>query len=139
MRRLWPRANRARAFHDSRLHFGEVARRTACPALAVRFMSIPALLPEAAPRHELHREPRAWLETNCYVDLWIELLSALGLEPRAMLSPALRVDFEGDQWTLFKPGADDLRFLYGIEIAELQLWDQGARQLIEQLSRGRIV
>ena len=116
-----------------------MAERSAQPALAVSYATIPGLLAGAVLPHALHREPRVWLETNCYADLWIELLGALALEPYAMLSHTLRVDFEGDQWTFFKPGADDLRLLYGIEIAELAIWDGGERHLIEQLSRGRIV
>ena len=53
-------------------------------------------------RHPLHCGDRAWPESNCYVDLWIELLHAAGAEPLAALACALAVDVEGDQWTFFK-------------------------------------
>ncbi len=33
--------------------------------------------------HPLHTDKREWSETNCYVDLWIEVLNALGLDPVA--------------------------------------------------------
>ena len=38
-----------------------------------------------ADRHPLHQGERVWLETNCYVDLWIELLHDFGFDPRAAL------------------------------------------------------
>ena len=40
---------------------------------------------DATARHPIHGEDRVWAETNCYVDLWIELLHALGLRPLAAL------------------------------------------------------
>jgi hypothetical protein len=89
--------------------------------------------------HALHCEARTWSETNCYADLWIEVLHALGLEPHAMLAHALFVDVEGDQWTFFKPPPGDLEVLYGIDVQELQLWDGFACHVIEQLGRKRLV
>ena len=46
-------------------------------------------------------------ETNCYVDLWIELLHALGIDPASAMAFACTVDFEGDQWTFFKPPPEE--------------------------------
>ena len=68
-----------------------------------RMQVIAGLDPAAYQRHSLHGEQRIWVEKNCYVDLWIELLHALRLEPLAMLPFTLAIDFEGDQWTFFKP------------------------------------
>ena len=67
----------------------------------------------------LHAEDRTWIETNCYVDVWLELLHALGLETGPALAFTLAVDFEGDQWQFFKFPAEDLQRLYGIEVAEI--------------------
>jgi hypothetical protein len=89
--------------------------------------------------HALHGAARTWGETNCYADLWIEVLHALGLEPHAMLAHVLFVDIEGDQWTFFKPPLADLDLLYGIDVQELQLWDGVAGHVVEQLSRKRLV
>ena len=47
-------------------------------------MAAPARAAQAAP-HALHQGERVWQETNCYVDLWIELLHGFGLDPRAAL------------------------------------------------------
>src|SRR6478736_7072077 len=58
--------------------------------------------------HQLHGDERTWPETNCYVDLWIELLHARGLEPRACLAFTLGLDSEGDQYTFYKPPLMDL-------------------------------
>ena len=53
-------------------------------------------------RHPLHHGDRAWPETNCFVDLWIEVLHSFGHEPLASLGCTLDLDFEGDQFTFFK-------------------------------------
>lgn len=72
--------------------------------------------------HHLHREDRAWVEKNCYVDVWIEAIHALGLDPTAMLAFTVGLDFEGDQWAFFKPPHRDLSQLYGIDVYELNVW-----------------
>ncbi len=90
-------------------------------------------------RHPLHQSERTWPETNCYADLWIEVLHALKLEPEAMLPFTLAVDFEGDQWTFFKPSLSELHQLYGIDVQELTLWRPLEDHLVEQLGRGRLV
>lgn len=70
----------------------------------------------------LHADGRVWRETNCYTDVWIEILHELGHEPIAMLGPCLRVTLEADQWTFFKPSFDDLFLLYGIGVVETNPW-----------------
>src|ERR1051326_6967926 len=89
--------------------------------------------------HSLHGEQRIWVESNCYVDLWIEVLHWLGLEPTSCFAFALEADFEGDQWTFFKPPLADLRFLYGIDVQELNVWRPLGDHFREQLSLGRLV
>ena len=88
-------------------------------------------------RHELHDVDRAWPESNCYVDLWVELLHASGMEPLAGLPFAFAVDLEGDQWTFFKFPLADLDRLYGIEVFEVNVWRQLLAHLDEQLALGR--
>src|SRR5207248_1612605 len=83
--------------------------------------------------HALHDDERAWPETNCYVDLWIEVLHAQGLEPTAGLAFTLGLDFEGDQYTFFKFSLDELRDLYGVEVQELNVWRPLAEQAAEQV------
>ncbi len=70
----------------------------------------------------LHGAERIWPETNCYADLWIELLHALGLDPMPALAFVLSSDLDGDQWRFFKFPAEDLRLLYGIDVVELNPW-----------------
>ncbi|WPB56639.1 DUF1839 family protein [Xylophilus sp. GOD-11R] len=72
--------------------------------------------------HPLHREDQAWVQKNCYADVWIEALHALGLQPEAMLGFTVALGFEGDQWTFFKPPHRDLQEVYGIEVEELNVW-----------------
>jgi hypothetical protein len=88
--------------------------------------------------HALHRGEVAWLETNCYVDLWIELLHALGHEPLASLGFTVRTDLEADQWTFYKQSHSDLETLYGIEVIELNPWTTVLEQVVAEVRNGRI-
>ena len=89
--------------------------------------------------HALHDPARHWAETNCYVDLWIELLNALGCAPEAALGFAAGLDFEGDQFTFFKFPQADLEALYGLRALELAVYDSLEIQVMEQIRRGRFV
>ena len=93
--------------------------------------------PAAYPRHPLHRSDLAWPESNCSVDLWVELLHTSGAEPLAALPFTLAVDLEGDQWTFFKFPHADLYALYGVEVFELNVWGSLLSHVEEQLSLGR--
>jgi hypothetical protein len=88
--------------------------------------------------HGLHAVERTWTETNCYVDVWIEVLHALGLDPVAAGAFTLSTDFEGDQWTFFKFPPEDLRTLFGLEVSELNIWKPVIDHVIEQLDLGRL-
>ena len=88
--------------------------------------------------HALHAQERMWPETNCYVDLWIELLSAAGMMPEAMLGFTLTQDFEGDQLTFFKVPLEDLEQLYDIRVTELAIFDTVENHVAEQIARGRL-
>jgi len=90
-------------------------------------------------RHPIHGDDRTWVETNCYTDLVVEMLHALGHEPCAMLAFTLAIDFEGDHWTFFKPPTGDLFELYGVDIQELAIWRPVLDHVVEQVSAGRIV
>ena len=89
--------------------------------------------------HPVHTAERAWLETNCYVDLWIETLHALGFEPLAAAAFTLSTDFEGDQWAFFKFPLEDLRSLYGIDVNEMNIWQPLETHVLEQLGLGRLL
>jgi len=87
--------------------------------------------------HPLHRGERIWPESNCYVDLWIELLHASGMDPVAALPFTLTIDLEGDQWTFFKFPLADLYLLYGLDVFELTVWRSLPAHIENQLTRGR--
>src|SRR5260221_1168469 len=94
---------------------------------------------EAYRRHRIHGEDRTWAETNCYTDLLVELVHALGHEPIAMLPFTLAIDFEGDQWTFFKPSHADIAALYGLDIQELAMWRPVIEHVADQVAVGRPV
>ncbi|HEY4240028.1 MAG TPA: DUF1839 family protein [Kofleriaceae bacterium] len=90
-------------------------------------------------RHVLHADDRTWVEKNCYVDIWIEVIHAIGCEPLAMLPFVTAIDFEGDQWTFFKPPHDELRSLYGIDVQELNCWRPLLEHSVEHLGAGKLI
>ncbi|WP_411034442.1 DUF1839 family protein [Shinella sp. BYT-45] len=94
--------------------------------------------PETYRPHALHDGTRMWPETNCYVDLWIEVLNAFGTVPEAMLGFSLTQDFEGDQFTFFKVPLEDLETLYGIRCTELAIFDRVEDHVATQIARGRL-
>jgi hypothetical protein len=98
----------------------------------------PGLDPDAYGPHALHAQERMWPETNCYVDLWIEVLAAAGCSPEAMLGFTLTQDFEGDQFTFFKVPLEDLEALYDIKVTELAIFDSVEAHVAAQISRGRL-
>jgi hypothetical protein len=124
-----------------------MARCGSRPPLALNTMVAPMAGLQALPgldassyvRSPLHADSCAWVEKNCYVDVWIELLHSLGLEPTAALSMTVAVDFEGDQWTFFKPPHDELRDLYGIDVQELTVWRTLLDHAQEHLAAGKMI
>jgi len=90
-------------------------------------------------RHAIHGEGRCWAETNCYVDVLIELIHALGHDPAAALAFTISIDFEVDQWTFFKYPHKDLLDMYGMDIQELNPWHSLAQHVEEQVNAGRPV
>jgi Domain of unknown function (DUF1839) len=90
-------------------------------------------------RHALHGDDRAWVEKNCYVDIWIEVIHALGCEPLAIAPFTVALDFEGDQWTFFKPPHDELRDLYGIDVQELNCWRPLVEHAVEHVGAGKLI
>jgi hypothetical protein len=91
--------------------------------------------------HPVHQAAgeRVYLETNCYTDVIVELLHARGDEPLGAVGSAVRLDFEGDQWTFFKPDPMDLQLLYGVDVHEMQPWRALPEQVEEQLALGRTI
>ena len=89
--------------------------------------------------HAVHGSHRTYAESNCYTDIIIELLNGRGDEPLAALGCLVRTDFEGDQWTFFKPPPEDLEGLFGIDIHEMQPYRPLPLQIAEQIDAGRTI
>lgn len=105
--------------------------------MTAAMLSLFGLDPATYAHSALHDPDRTFRETNCYVDLWIELLHAQGIDAASAMAFACRVDFEGDQWTFFKPPPEALVRLYGIDVHEMQLYRPTVDHVIEQLRAGR--
>jgi hypothetical protein len=108
-------------------------------ATSTGLVSLLGLDPATYRPHQLHSLDRSYTETNCYTDILIEFLHARGDEPLAMMGCVLRVDFEGDQWTFFKPLPEQIERLYGVDIHEMQPYRPLPEQISDQLARGRTI
>jgi hypothetical protein len=105
----------------------------------MKLCALPAIhLPDYR-QHALHGADQDWAETNCYIDVWLEVLHAQGLNPVACLSMVFANDFDGDQWTFYKPPHEDLYALYGVDVQELNVWRGLLANACEQLKRHRLV
>jgi hypothetical protein len=102
-------------------------------------VSLFGLDPSAYQPHAVHGHDRSYPETNCYTDILIELLHARGDEPLAAMGVIVRMDFEGDQWTFFKPAQGDLETLYGVDIHEMQPYRSLPGQIAAQIAEGRTI
>jgi Domain of unknown function (DUF1839) len=100
-------------------------------------VSLLGLDPASYRPHSLHAPERTYSETNCYADIVIELLHARGDEPLAAMAATVRMDFEGDQWTFFKPPPEDLELLFGLDIHEMQPYRPLPDQAAELIEQGR--
>ncbi len=89
--------------------------------------------------HEMHGPDRVWDQTNCSVDVWVEMLHALGLDPLAAAAFSVAADFEGDQWTFYKYPPEDLLALYGVDVHEMNPWRGVLEHVCDQLGRGRLM
>jgi hypothetical protein len=96
------------------------------------------LTPATFQPHPLHGPDRCWSETNCAIDLWIEILHALGLAPEAGLGFTATQDFEGDQFTFGKFSLSELGLLYGLRAHELAIYEPVEQQILRQMQRGRM-
>lgn len=90
-------------------------------------------------QHPLHSGDRVWQETNCYVDIWIEIVAHLGLDPQPAGVCAFSADCLPGQWSFLKYQPDDLRRLYGIEVGEFNLWKPIEEHVVEHMAAGNLV
>lgn len=88
--------------------------------------------------HRLHSADRPWPETNCYLDLWIELLPAIERDPQPLLGVAVALDWEADHFTFLKPSAADLFAAAGVTMHEMGLWDDTEAHVAAQLAHGAV-
>lgn len=100
--------------------------------------AIAGLDPASYRPHWLHDPQRRWPQTNCYVDLLIEVLHATGHDPVAALGFTAAQDFEGDQFTFFKFPTADLQRLAGLDIQELAVFDRLETHVLTQVELGRL-
>lgn len=88
--------------------------------------------------HRFHADDRTWSLTNCYVDMWIEILHARGQDAVSALGFTVTQNFEGDQFTFMKFTHADLATQFAVIVKELALYDKLENHVATQVSQGNI-
>ncbi|WP_409484920.1 DUF1839 family protein [Arsenicicoccus dermatophilus] len=102
-------------------------------------LDLGGLTQESFVPHRLHRDDRVWTQTNCYLDIWIEITAALGLPPEPLGVCALSAGTVPGAWAFLKPQTDDLRELYGLEVGEIALWRTVEQHVVDHLAAGELL
>lgn len=89
--------------------------------------------------HPLHGDDRVWTQTNCYLDIWIEIAASLGLPPEPLGVCAYSAGTVPGAWAFLKAQTDDLRDLYDIEVAEINLWRTVEEHVLDHLEVGELL
>ena len=84
----------------------------------------------------LHGDDAVWPETNCALDVWIQLLRVRGEAPAPAMVCAFDADCLADHWVMLKPDLGDLRRLFGIQVTEFVAWKPIAEHVVDHLGRG---
>lgn len=90
-------------------------------------------------RHPIHDDTSTWPEINCYVDLWIELLHSRGYDPLLACGFVFDSDVDGRQWSFHKYDLEDLLLIYGVRVAETNVWRSLSWHIQEHLAAGRLL
>ena len=114
-------------------------RRTDYPGVDAVSVLDAALHPTTYEVHPLHHPQRTWQATNCYIDIWIEIVSHVGWPPQPAGLCALSADCLPREWAFLKYQTDDLRLLYGIHVAEIDVWRDVEDHVAEHLDVGNFV
>ena len=86
----------------------------------------------------VHGPGTPWPETNCALDLYLELLNVTGRQPEALGVVAFSADFLGDAWVTLKPGSDDL-WRHGLSVVEYNTWRPILEHVTHHLDAGRLM
>ncbi|MDE2362460.1 MAG: DUF1839 family protein [Hyphomicrobiales bacterium] len=98
-----------------------------------------ALSPAGWRPHRLHALDRDWPETNCDLDLWIELAQARGGEAEAILGFTASQDFQSDQFDLLVPPKEELERFFGAVVRPLALYEKFEDHFVRRISDGGFV
>ncbi|MDO5619078.1 DUF1839 family protein [Kocuria sp.] len=99
----------------------------------------PGLTVAGFTRHPLHAEDSLWSNTNCYLDVWIELLHGLGRSPEPLFAAAVAAETQVEQFEFLKIDHRDLEEVHGIRVGEYDVWQPLAEQVRTQMEAGNLM
>lgn len=102
-------------------------------------IGVHGLSPEGFVQHTVHREDSVWSNTNCYLDVWIELLHGLGRRPEPLFAVAVAADTQVEQFEFLKVDHRDLEEVHGIRVGEYDIWSSLLEQVQTQMGAGNLL
>ncbi|MDO4255062.1 MAG: DUF1839 family protein [Kocuria sp.] len=99
----------------------------------------PGLSVDGFQQHPLHQQDSLWSNTNCYLDVWIELLHGMGRRPEPLFAAAVAAETQVEQFEFLKIDHRDLEEVHGIRVGEYDVWTSLLEHVITQMRAGNLI
>lgn len=99
----------------------------------------PGLSMEGFVQHPLHRQDSLWSNTNCYMDVWIELLHGMGRRPEPLFAAAVAAETQVEQFEFLKVDHRDLEQVHGIRVGEYDVWTTLLEHVTTHMQAGNVI
>lgn len=107
--------------------------------LSVASVPVAGLTADGFRQHAVHRQDSVWSNTNCYLDVWIELLHGLGRRPEPLFAAAVAADTVVEQFEFLKVDHRDLEQVHGIRVGEYDVWRTLIEHVLTQMRAGNLM
>lgn len=98
-----------------------------------------ALSAEGFRAHPLHQDESVWSNTNCYLDVWIELLHGMGRRPEPLFAVAVAAETQVEQFEFLKVDHRDLEEVHGLRVGEYDVWKSLLEHVLAQMTAGNLM
>ncbi|NKE09416.1 MULTISPECIES: DUF1839 family protein [Kocuria] len=109
---------------------------SAGPATSAVF---PGLSAEGFTPHPLHQDQSLWSNTNCYLDVWVELLHGMGRRPEPLFAAAVAAETQVEQFEFLKVDHRDLEEVHGLRVGEYDVWKPLLEHVLTQMAAGNLM
>lgn len=99
----------------------------------------PGLSADGFTPHLLHQDQSLWSNTNCYLDVWIELLHGMGRRPEPLFAAAVAAETQVEQFEFLKVDHRDLEEVHGLRVGEYDIWRPLLEHVLTQMVAGNLM